>query len=583
MNSTKPSQSISSNEPRINHRLPITRTRSVFRRNKNLIDESQQPNTTQQQYDDATIKTRNKMLSDIIKAHPEGKIIPSPNKALKVVRENTILIPTSNKQQPTMDRSQVCGYLLNLANCPHDNIHVYCTLTDKNLIDKAIKFIKPEQYGVDYPIVPPSNLRYCKECLKSDDPILIKSNPVGMIKFVSSENTRSKYMHATVPKHVPMNQMIFIDGNDTWINLSMSIENKLSISELKDRLITTVQRKNYTQVIALPPPFESTCQQFDDFGPVVFITSLQDGFDDVGFQISADVDTDNESLQDEPISIIKQLPPRQTTTEQKIECVNGIDRVDTVECKELPATLESLSDFYTSKTDVLSIPLIGTSNNPVPKSSNKLIFPMTTVSDFQVNKQYFTNLGFKVHLGAIPIGISVNVETPLSTQDKCILLESLRNDEYVIVDIHDLQICINNNLVIRWSFTIRNPDTLGSTENLQVQNELLIHYISNKLECDADESIIPIVTMLEKSYLQRKSSHDCMSNIVLDYTTPSKSSSISYRDLNAFYKSSFSQAIVDERDPSTHITYLLMYLMYCSIIPQSLLVPSNEGITILVE
>ncbi|UJG27952.1 VP8 [Bercke-Baary Melophagus reo-like virus] len=521
----------------------LTVSRDVFRRKpKNQvteIDESVKFGTN----DTEIVNTRNKMITDIIAANPNQKITFSNSKPKLIINDQTILIPMTSELIPTMERTSVCKYLVNYKGCTHDDIHLYSSFSPENLQNKSIKFIKLQTYGVDYPIVSKFNLIYCKKCVSSDNDMIKISEARGMLKFISSESTRESYSHVLVPDYIPMDKLIFVDGDDTWVNLSLSKDAHHSITELKDHIITTVPRKNYLQVFALPPPFEDTCLKFDDFGPPVFISSCT-GYDDGGFMISADVESDNE------------FPDDQTEVVQP-KFSNDTSSVDQV-----------VKDDSSSDTSLISFTDINREIKTDYPHIN-LIIPMREVADFNNNIQYFKIMGYDVDVSMYGDDISVRVVTLLTLLDKSKLLESIQNLGHEVKDINDITVCKDNKLVHEWAFIIINGITKVEQNPRQIPISRIDICIAKELERTPDEMIVHILTMLEKAYLQQKNNME-FSDIIFDYACTSKCSNISLIDLKVYHKSNFSynyRRYNSSSYPSRDVLTLLIYLKYCSIIP----------------
>jgi len=565
-------------------RNPIIVKRTMFTNKKNVpapIVQEQEPKPSNQ---NEIINIRNQMIQQIANTHKNQTIIFKKEKPANKVRDQTVLIPISDTGAPIMNRALVTKYLVNAKGCTHTDVHLYASCSNLELEDKAIKYITMEQYGGDYPTVSQSKLIYCRKCIMEDDPLLIQSVARGSLKFVSSVSTRSGYAHAPVPDYVPMDRVVFQYNDDTWVNLSIADEHKYALNELKDHIITTVPRKNYIQVIALPPPFEATCRKFDDFGSVYFITSLENGFDHQDIFIEEDNDSEFELSDDEeqPITI------RTVSKHNQIRSTTPVS---------LPQREVIVEDVEQTPRSVTLVPE-SRSPTPVPFLDNQptcsiepkqddhvgLIMPMVTVDDFKNNVCYFHQMGYTVHIASCNDDISVNVVSPVDEKDKCIILYNLQTSGYNVDHIRDIGVCINNEIVTRWSFLItrKSNETKQITDKdseLQPISDMIDDYIADSLEVLSDECALPVITMLEKTYLLNEKD-GINTDIFLNYTTPSESKGISKRDLNAYYKSGFFYAAENADRFLKETTYLLMYLRYCSIIPKDMIFPTPLGIHI---
>uniref|UniRef100_W8C891 Uncharacterized protein n=1 Tax=Ceratitis capitata TaxID=7213 RepID=W8C891_CERCA len=535
----------------------ITIKRTSFKRvNQPKTDPQNQtsnPNTNQNDI----INVRNKIVTHLTDQHPGQKLIFTNNKPQEIKHHETILIPLSNECSPTMIRTSVCRYLVNYKDCTHSDVHNYSCFSEQDLDNKSVKYITLDKYGTDYPIVSKFNLTYCKKCVSDSDYLIVKSEAKGNLNFVSSPATRADYSHVVVPDHIPMDKMVYVDGDNIWVNLSLANDSRFSVLDLKDHIITTLPRKNYLQVFALPPPFEEMCLKFDDFGTVVYITSV-DGYDD-GFVITESVDSDIDCDGDEDIGPITFTAKAQLHT-PKEHHVN-------VKLEEVHETIIEAPQI--TMPDIENV-------------AKTLIIPMNTVSDFKNNKEYFNELGFNVHVAKYDQEVSVNVVLPITEKDKCVILQHVQTTGYGVRDIKDVVIYINDELVTQWSFII----TSLSTEEIKPPTShvscYIDKYISRELEESPDESIISIVTMLEKAYLQQ-AYKQYKENVFLDYRNMNKCQNISVRDLNVYYKSDFAHAYQCEQYQAgiyRDVASLLIHLKYCSIIPLDLIIPTSDGILI---
>lgn len=570
------------------------------------------------------ISLKNQMVHDTIeKATLKEEITPKP---LINAPENDqpFLIPINDHDVPENDRVKIYRYLVVIPSCIHP-VHTYSSSTRQDMINKSQRFLEIVDYGKLYPIVSKSKLVYCRECADKIDEILKLSHGYGNLNFFSKIGTRSAYSHAKIPDYVSDSIAIQTHGENVWVNLSHSAIESEDVYGVKDAIIVATQRKNFLQVFSLPHPFDKITEKFEDFGTVTFIATASAGYDAQPFMISDEIeffDDDMCNFSDDGFSGTTHYVELQPEHTQVIDTRPIIHTVPNVDITEVPKAIEigvqptsstilsnhdqqlynneppspdisklllcnETMDETEDEIDTI-VPTIPSKFTEVeeyviPTPPSVLIFNMTVPSDFANNIAYFKkHYNIDVHVATYNYcDLSVNVVTSLDSREKDHIYATLILEGYIVDEPKMVTICINNQIIHRWSFILlhaKKQNVIKTSQGSELENQLTQQLIKNQ-----DRELSPMIQILEKSYYQnqlKKSTED----VIFNFEIESACKNIPYRDVRYLFDHGFaSEWNHYTSDPTTHSRLMLMLLvnvLHNSELPSSNITVNQNSIII---
>lgn len=146
---------------------------------------------------------------------------------------------------PSSNRAAVVRYVISVIGCPHPKKAYQAATRDAPALD-GVTTISADDYGTTFPLVCPSNLSFCSECVSSVTGIMERSEPKGALcPYFTLADFKNEYPKSGIPDDVSDNIRSRLIGDNLFINLSHP-DFAGDVSTLSNHIIEVANRRNFS-------------------------------------------------------------------------------------------------------------------------------------------------------------------------------------------------------------------------------------------------------------------------------------------------------------------------------------------------
>lgn len=146
---------------------------------------------------------------------------------------------------PSSNRTAVVRYVISVIGCPHPKKAYQAATRDAPALD-GVTTISADEYGTTFPLVCPSNLSFCSECVGSVTGVMERSEPRGALcPYFTLADFKKEYPNSGIPDSVSDDIRSRLIGNNLFINLSHP-DFAGDVSTLSSHIIEVANRRNFS-------------------------------------------------------------------------------------------------------------------------------------------------------------------------------------------------------------------------------------------------------------------------------------------------------------------------------------------------